>query len=98
MKNKTREKPKPFIIKITPRPHGNADKRVVSSIDSKGKRSWREEKIDPPQVSVGYYSDDHAWQMVSKEKATRLSHKDANQTIGRLKRLGYVAIMENLAD
>ena len=44
---------------------------------------------------VGYYSKDHHWaRPQSKEKATRLSHKEAHRRCSQLHRLGYPSTVE----
>lgn len=99
-----KEKPKNWIVKLTHRPHGNADKQVTISFDAAGKRTVREDKVDAEIAEVrsrmateeGYYCGEKAWQMVTKGEAERLSHKDANRILGRMKRLGYSATMENV--
>jgi hypothetical protein len=42
----------------------------------------------------GYYSVKHRWQYSRKEIATRLTHKEARAIMGKLKSLGYKAVME----
>ena len=51
----------------------------------------------PPKYkpdNVGYYNGDKAWQKVPKEEAEPLTHKQAHAIMGRMKRLGYQAIVE----
>lgn len=86
--------PKAFRILMTPREHGNADKQFLYSFDEKGRRTDIPVNIPVPPRPTGYFCREKSWQVVPKEQATCLTHKEANRIMGRMKRLGYVATIE----
>lgn len=46
------------------------------------------------RIDDGYYSRENAWKPVTRDLATRMGHKEAHATRGRLKRLRYSASVE----